>query len=229
MVTGTLIRCSQLINNQRTFYVAYVLAVKKMPRAYKLGVVDGVPRMVDTALQVRTTTGNRLIGLDALSNVACTEAELNKFSLPLDESAVRKKIRSLQNHMQDHNNLFEEEELRRRLEADDLLRQKREAEARAQQAAEEAAERKEREREEVRRRAANNKIQEEGGEAWWLQYQNRGAGDKQREIAKLKARLQRFQKIAESSTAEGEKENALRLAEQAEAKLNSLMEPEDDE
>ena len=43
------------------------------------------------------------------------------------------------------------------------------------------------------------------------------------------ARLLRFQKIAESSTADGEKENALRLAEQAETKLNSLMEVDEDE
>jgi len=78
----------------------------------------------------------------------------------------------------------------------------------------------------VRRRAAANK--QETGEAWWLSYQNKGAGDKQREIAKLKARLLRFKKIAESSTAGGERENALRLAAQAEEKLNSLLEDGDD-
>ena len=130
-------RCSQLINNQRTFYVAYVMAIKKMPRAYRLG-----QKMVDIALQVRTQTGNRLIGLDALSNEPCSEKELDKFKVPLDEGAVRKKIRSLQNAMQDNNNLFEEEELRRRMEADEALRQKREEEARAAQAEEEKEEEK---------------------------------------------------------------------------------------
>ena len=90
-------------------------------------------------------------------------------------------------------------------------------------AAEEERERKEREREEVRRKAAANTAQKEAGEAWWLQYTNK-AGDKEREIAKVRARLLRFRKIAESSTAEGERENAVRLAEQAEAKLAQLTE-----
>ena len=215
VVTGTLVRCSQLINGSRTFYAAYVMAIKRMPRAYKLG-----SKIIDVALQVRTATGNRLIGLDALSNAQCTEAELSKFKVPLDEAAVRKKIRSLQLAMNDSANLFEEEELRRRVEADERLRDKREQEARAKAYAEEERERKERERDEVRRRAAANK---QPTEAWWLQY-NKGGDDKQREIAKLKARLLRFQKIAESSTADGERENAQRLAEQTELKLSTLTE-----
>ena len=106
------------------------------------------------------------------------------------------------------------------MEADERLRDKREQEARAKAYAEEERERKERERDEVRRRAAANK---QPTEAWWLQY-NKGGDDKQREIAKLKARLLRFQKIAESSTADGERENAQRLAEQTELKLSTLTE-----
>jgi len=223
VVVGTLVRCSQLINNSRTFYGAYVLSVKRAPRPYKLG-----SRIVEVALQVRTATGQRLLGLDALSNAPCPDAELDRFKakVPLDEKEVRKKIRSLQSAMQDHANLFEEEELRRHMEQDERLREKREEEARAAAQEEEERERKERERDEVRRRAAANK--QETGEAWWLSYQNKGAGDKQREIAKLKARLLRFKKIAESSTAGGERENALRLAAQAEEKLNSLLEDGDD-
>jgi len=123
-----LVRCSQLINNSRTFYGAYVLSVKRAPRPYKLG-----SRIVEVALQVRTATGQRLLGLDALSNAPCPDAELDRFKakVPLDEKEVRKKIRSLQSAMQDHANLFEEEELRRHMEQDERLREKREEEARA--------------------------------------------------------------------------------------------------
>jgi len=222
VVVGTLVRCSQLINSQRTFYAAYVLAVKRMPRPYKLGA-----KHVDMALQVRTATGNRLIGLDALSNEPCTETELNKFKVPLDEETVRRKIHSLQVAMQNEAGLFAEEELRRRMEQDERWREMRVLEGRAKAAVVEERVRMERERDEVRRRAAANK-KEDAGEAWWLQYQNK-AGDKQREIAKLKARLLRFKKIAEGSTAEGERENALRLAEQAEAKLMQLEEQDQEE
>lgn len=45
-------------------------------------------------------------------------------------------------------------------------------------------------------------------------------------VAKLRGRLARFKKIAQTSTAEGERENAERLAEQAEAKLEQLLENE---
>jgi len=215
VVTGTLVRVSQLLNGMRTFHAAYVMAVKRMPRPYKLG-----PRMSDIALQVRTQTGNRLVGVDTLSNEPCSDAELTKFKVPLDPEAVRKKIRSLQRAMQEDAELFEAEELRRRMELEERLREKREEEARAKMMEEEERERKERERDEVRRRAASSKQE---SEAWWLQYNNK-AGDKDREIAKLKARLARFQKIAATSAADGERENATRLAEQAEAKLNILLE-----
>ena len=83
------------------------------------------------------------------------------------------------------------------------------------------------EKDEVRRRAAANK--QENTEAWWLSYTNKGGDDKEREIAKLRARLTRFKKIADSSTADGERENARRLADQAEAKLNSLLGADEEE
>ena len=66
------------------------------------------------------------------------------------------------------------------------------------------------------------------GDQWWLSYQNKGGG-KQREKAKWQARLKRFLQIAQSSTADGERENAQRLAEQAQAKLDSLEEQQDDD
>lgn len=219
VVTGTLVRVSQLINGNRTFYAAYVVGVKRAPRPYKLG-----PKIAEVALQVRTQTGSRLIGLDALSNEPTSDGELAKFRVPLDPETVRKKLRSLQRAMQEESGLFEEEELKRRVEMDERLREKREEEARAKMLEEEERERKERERDEVRRRAAANKPDTE---AWWLKYNNK-AGDKQREIAKLKARLGRFRKIAASSTADGERENAQRLAEQAEEKLQRLTAEEVD-
>ena len=95
----------------------------------------------------------------------------------------------------------------------------REEEARLKDLEDEARERKEREREEVRRKAAAHKPDTE---AWWLNY-GTAAGGKEREMAKLKARLARFRKIAEGSTAEGERENAARLAKQAGDKLAVLQ------
>ena len=140
--------------------------------------------------------------------------------VPLEPRGLRAKIRSLQRAMQEDAELFEEEELRRRMEQEERLREQREEEARRQELEEEERERKERERDEVRRRAAENKKETE---AWWLNYNN-SAGDKAREIAKLKARLARFNKIAASSTAEGESKNAMRLAQQAQEKLDTLLE-----
>ena len=217
---GTLVRCAQLINNTRTFYVAYVMGTRHTNRFYRVK-----ERSTDLALIVRTTTGTRMVGIDALSNEPIKDDELKKFKVPLDPEQVRKKIRGLQRQMQDDAELFEAEELQRRYEQEERLRQQREEAARAKAAEEEAAERKEREREELRRRAAGHAKGNE--EAWWLQYTNK-AGDKEREIAKVRARLLRFRKIAESSTAEGERENAVRLAEQAEAKLAQLTEEADD-
>ena len=215
VVVGTLVRCSQILNNQRTFFAAYVMGTKR-GRMYKLGA-----KTADVALQVRTATGNRLVGLDALSNDPLKPVELDKFKVPLDPDVVRKKLRSLQRAMSEDAELFDEADRQARYEVEERMRAKREEEARVRQQQEEAEERKEREREEVRRRAQGNKGGSE--EAWWLQYQT-SAGDKQREIAKVRARLLRFRKIAESSTAEGERENAMRLAEQAEAKLAQLTE-----
>lgn len=209
VAVGILIRCAQLINGVRTFYVGYVTEIRRNARPYKLG-----QRVTDVALRVRTATGDRLVDLSALSNQSISEAELAKFKVPLDPEQVRKKARSLQRAMLEDSSLFEEEELRVRQEQEERLREKRDAELRAQEREEAEQERKEREREDLRRRAAANK---QATESWWLQYQSTG-DDKQREIAKLKARLARFKKIAASSTAEGERENALRLARQAEDK-----------
>ena len=195
------------------------MEVRRSSRPYKLG-----QRVTDVALKVRTATGDRLVDLTALSNQPCSQVELKRFKVPLDPDAVRKKARSLQRAMLEDSSLFEEEELRVRQEQEERLREKREQEARAQKQEEEEQRRREREREEVRRRAAANK---QATEAWWLQYQNTG-DDKQREIAKLKARLARFKKIAASSEAEGERDNALRLAKQAEDKLEILQGGGDD-
>ena len=223
VVVGTLVRCMQLINNVRTFYAAYVLDVKRMPRPYKLG-----KEMVDVALQVRTATGNRLIGLDALSNEQCTSVELDRFRVPLDEYVVRKKIRSLQSAMHEQGDRFAEEDMKVRQEAEDRLRAKREEEARLKMEKEQREEEKEREREAARRKAAASRPQAET-EAWWLNFRGNQAGDKAREIAKLKSRIARFKKIVEASSASGERENAQRLIDQAEQKLASLTEEMEEE
>ena len=86
--------------------------------------------------------------------------------------------------------------------------------------AQEGRERKEREREELQQRAARKAPGNE--EQWWLKFQKTDKGDKERELAKWKARLMRFEKIAASSSAEGEQANARRLAEQAQTKIASL-------
>ena len=62
----------------------------------------------------------------------------------------------------------------------------------------------------MRRRAAAKSAD---SEQWWLKYQHKGEG-KERDIAKWKARLKRFLKIAESTTESGECANAKKLAEQ---------------
>ncbi len=221
VASGALVRCSQLVNGTRTFYAGYVLGVKRLPRSYRIRISKDNEKVTDVALQVGTKTGNRLVGLDALSNEQPTDEELGRFRFPVDPVRVREKIRSLQRAMQDHAELFEEEELRARAEQEARLREKLEEEERLRRVEEEARERKEREREEMRRRAAAHKPDTE---AWWLKYgAASSAGDKQREIGKLKARLQRFNKIASTSTAEGERENAERLAKQAAAKLETLQ------
>ena len=82
VATGTLVRCSQIINNARIFYAAYVMAVKRAPRPYRLGKdKDGQPINCDVALQVRTHMGNRLIGLDAVSNDAVKDEEMARFKV----------------------------------------------------------------------------------------------------------------------------------------------------
>ena len=104
-------------------------------------------------------------------------------------------------------------------EAAERLENLRAEQMRAEEMAQEERERKEREREELRQRAARKAEVDE--DRWWLTHQNKSGG-KQRELAKWRARLKRFEQIAASSVAEGERDNALRLAEQARNKLEFL-------
>jgi len=221
IMLSTLLRCVQKINGNRTFFVAQVVGVKSVPRPYKIG-----KRMVDVALQVRTSTGPRLVGIDTLSNETPSDAELTRFKVPLVPTDVRKKLQSIQIAMQDNSALFEEDDLRRKVEEDERLRQKREEAAYAEEMEREERERKEREREDLRRRQAERTQTET--DQWWLQYQQKG-DSKQREVAKWKARLARFQKIVNSSGAQGERDNAQRLAEQAELKLQQLEEQDEEQ
>jgi len=124
VATGTIVRCSQIINGQRTFYAAYVLGVKRAPRPYRIR-----DRMTEAALLVRTQTGNRMVDLTALSNVTCTDGELTRFKVPLEAEDVRKKMRSLQRAMQDHAEHFEAEDLRIRTELEEQMRAGREVAA----------------------------------------------------------------------------------------------------
>jgi len=220
VLNSTLVRCVQKINHQRTFYVGMVQAVKKV-RPYKVGKL-----LFEEALMLRTTTGPRTVGLDALSNEAPSDAEFARFKVNLEPALVRKQIRYLQQAMQECRELFEEEDLRRKIEEEEKLRAQQEAAAEREQREADERERKEREREDLRRRQAERSAAAGESEQWWLQYQQKG-DNKQREVAKWKARLARFEKIANSTTAEGERENAQRLAEQAKQKVDSLMESED--
>merc|ERR1740130_1101853 len=102
---------------------------------------------------------------------------------------------------------------------DGLQESMREQAARDQREADER-DRKEQEKDEVRRRAAAKSAD---SEQWWLKYQHKGEG-KERDIAKWKARLKRFLKIAESTTESGECANAKKLAEQARTKIAALEE-----
>ena len=66
-----------------------------------------------------------------------------------------------------------------------------------------------------------DKMTQQDSEQWWLQYKKVDGG-KARELAKWRARLRRFEKIAEASAADGERANAERLANQAREKIESL-------
>ena len=175
--------------------------------------------MAEVALQVRTHAGVRLQGMDALSNEPPRDDELARFKVPLVAEEVRKKLRSLQRAFQQDAELFEEEELARRRENEERQELKRAEQARREEMERIERARREREREEVRRKAQARQAGET--EQWWLVYQDKGGGT-QREIAKVRSRLKRFEAIAKNSTAEGEKANADRLAEQARQKLAQL-------
>ncbi|KAL3908826.1 MAG: hypothetical protein SGPRY_009649 [Prymnesium sp.] len=150
---------------------------------------------------------------------------------------VRKKLRALERAFAQDASLFEEEEMMQRREqeigpqsplgpfVEYRAATKRAQEEANEQAAREETARREKEREEVRRKLQERMTQNDSDQ-WWLQY--KPGGGKARELAKWRARLKRFQKIANASVAEGEQENAKRLAKQAScgrparAKIESL-------
>uniref|UniRef100_A0A7S0IXY8 Plus3 domain-containing protein n=1 Tax=Calcidiscus leptoporus TaxID=127549 RepID=A0A7S0IXY8_9EUKA len=212
---NTLVRCVQRINTSRTFYVGFVLGVRRS-KPYRYN-----KQIFDLALLLRTSTGERMVGIDCLSDQQPDDHELSRFKVPLEPAVVRQQIRALQRAMQESRNLFEEEDLRRKMEEEERLRAKQEAAAAQEQREADELERKEREREELRRRQAERTAANSESEQWWLQYQSKG-DDKEREVAKWKARLKRFEKIASSSAAEGERTNAKRLAAQARDKVEAL-------
>ena len=145
-------------------------------------------------------------------------AELARFTLPIEPRQARIKLSALQQATLDHSELFDDAELKRKEEHHAKLNAQREAEAAKARAAEEERDRKEREREEVRRRAAERTA---NSDQWWLKYSHKGES-KERELAKWRARLKRFEKIANDSTEAGERENATRLVEQTRAKIEAL-------
>lgn len=212
VAVDSLVRCVQRLNGQKSFYVGLVIATKRAPRPYRLG-----KKLVEMSLQLRTSVGTRLAGLDTLSNDAPSEAELQRFKVPLNPVHMRKHMRKVQAAMSEHAEKFDEQDLQRRAEEEERLRRAREAEEEAERAADEERERKGREREEMRRRAADKAA---GGgaaepEQWWLSYNVTRGDASGREVAKWRARLLRFEKIAKATVAGGERENALRLAAQA--------------
>merc|ERR1719272_954586 len=151
-----------------------------------------------------------MTGIDTLSNLPPTDAELDALRLPLDSVEVRKKIGKLQNAMQEFGERFNQEELRMQAEAAKALESAQAQALRSEELAAEERERKDRERDEVRQRAQQKTAI--SGDQWWLSFQNKSGG-KAREKAKLQSRLSRFQKIAETSELEAERANASRLAE----------------
>jgi len=57
--------------------------------------------------QLRTSVGVRLAGLDTLSNDPPTDAELERFRVPLAPLEVRQKLREVQARMAEHADLFD--------------------------------------------------------------------------------------------------------------------------
>jgi hypothetical protein len=125
--------------------------------------------------------------------------------------------------MSEHSDLFDSAEVARKAEEEERLRMAREAQWAAERQAEEERERREREREELRRRQADKAAGGGDSEQWWLQYNVTGGDASGREVAKWKARLSRFTKIAKSSVSGGERDNATRLADQARNKIEQLQ------
>ena len=171
-------------------------------------------RIAEYTLQVQTHLGTRLVGLDALSNEAPQDAEPARFRVPLDPREVRQKLSAPSARWRTTGTL-READIRRRQEAEERFARSATRKEQRKLEAEER-ERRERERDEVRQRAAAQKAQD--NDQWWLSYGN--ANDFKATRARAEARLKRFNTIATSSGAEGERENVRRLAEQAQAKID---------
>lgn len=178
-------------------------------------------KVTTVALWVRTGQGRRLVRLDALSNEPFTQREFADFKVNITSAGVREKSQKLRASAQRYIDLFSEEEQRRMEEAAQRAEAAAERERQAAQEREAEAARREREREEMRRRNAARRANAPG--QWWKAIHTTGG---EREIAKWTARLKRFQAIAESSTEDGERVNARRLAENAQRKIEELRENE---
>lgn len=171
------------------------------------------------ALWVRTGQGRKLVRLDALSNEPFQRKEYDDFSVPVTSYAAREKAERLRNLTQKNAELFSEEQRRQMEEEDAKLQARLERERTEAVRKEEDARRRERERDEVRERQAQKKV--ESADQWWKTHATTGDASA-RERAKWAARLKRFEAIAASSTEEGERTNAARLAENARKKLEEI-------
>jgi len=216
VVMNSIVRCSQrLSSGTLAFYIGQVVDVKRVAKPYKLG-----KQVTELALQIKMGNGNiRLHGMDCLSNEPFNQNEYDRFKSTIPIEVVRKKMKTLKQAMEQEHELFEEEEVRRVQEEAEKVKAKIQEQQKAEERAAEEQARKEREREEVRQWQARK---EGENEQWWLKYQQKGGG-KDREIGKWKARLKRFQKIAQSSEQPGERENAEKLAQQAQDKIDALQ------
>lgn len=175
--------------------------------------------MTTVALWVRTGQGRKLVRIDALSNEAFTAKEYADFAVPVNSYGARDKFDKLRALTQRNASIFTQEE-QRQMEEEEAKLQERLERARAEEnERQDDAVRRARERDEVRERQNQKKV--EAGEQWWKVHAADGDSS-ERERAKWGARLKRFEAIASSSTEEGERTNAARLATNARKKLAEL-------
>lgn len=217
VVTGCFVRVSLKMSTGFCFMVAEVVGVKTGMRNYKLG-----KTVTDVMLMVKLSNQTRPWQMDQLSNKSFTPEEFGKAKVRVLSKDIHNKVRKLARAMEKESELFEREEVRRLQEEAAKTEKLREDKRRDEEQEEQRRQQKEREREEVKRWKREKEVEEGGGggDQWWVKYQNKNG--KEREIQKLKSRLKRFEKIAESSEQPGERENASRLAEQARTKLQQL-------